>query len=293
MGIFNKDKKTDKEPLSLLEIIIIACFISLVFSPVGIFLMWWKTKWSKKTKIIVSGVFGVVLAVIISLIVALNSQSGGGGGSGSSPFNVEQEYSGSGKGGNKSDSYKPRPTKSNASQEKTTGNSTKEPSPSFSEFMKKSRLPYILIFIAIIAVLVALKNVKSSVQKDSDNPYVNTKLYKIPVPEDFVFPAVHFTKLELQSGEKLFFASPAEQKENPGDLVITDRRFVFLGKKGKLELPLRALTAISSLSNTALLVTEKTADEEKQHYFFVRDTQMRFVLALTRWAYAHPGEEND
>lgn len=293
MGIFNKDKKADKEPLSLLEIIIIACFISLVFSPVGIFLMWWKTKWSKKTKIIVSGVFGAVLAVIISLIVALNSQSGGGGGNGSSPFNVEQEYSGSGKGSSKSDSYKPRPTKSNPTQEKTTGNSTKEPSPSFSDVMKKSRLPYILIFIVIIAVLIVLRNVKSTVQKDSDNPYVNTKLYKIPVPEDFVFPPVHFAKLILQPAEKIFFATPAEQKENPGDLVITDRRFVFIGKKGTLELPLKSLSSISSLSNTALLVTEKKEDQEKQHYFFVRDTQMRFVLALTRWAYAHPGEENE
>lgn len=252
--------------------------------------MWWKSKWAKKTKIIVSAVFGVVLAIIISFIVFLGMQrEGGGSGSSNWSINNEQSYGGNGGSGKKSDNYKPRPAKSNSKNSATSGNSTKDPVPSAGQALSKSRLPYILLFIIIIVVLIILRNMKTDAKKGSDNPYVNTSLYKIPIPEDFIFPPVHFTKPQFvpEAGEKILYATPAEQKENPGDLVITDRRFVFLGKKSKLILSLGELSAISSLSNTALLLTEKSSGEEKQHYFFVRDTQMRFVLALVRWAYSH------
>lgn len=287
MGILTEKNEKTKESLSLLEIIIIACFISLVFSPVGLFLMWWKGKWAKKTKVILSAVFGILFLVLVSLLVALNIKSEGGSGSGSSHFGLEQEYGGSGESGKKSENYKPRPSKANKNQEATTGNSSKSPAPSMIESLKRSRLPYIILFIVIIAACIIVRNLKGIGKTPSDNPYVNTSLYKIPIPEDFVFPQVHYTKLPLQNEEKILFATSAEQKENPGDIIVTDKRFVFLGKKGKLEFPLYELSAISSLSNTALLLTAG----EKQHYFFVRDTQMRFVLQIVRWAFAKYSEK--
>ncbi len=287
MGILGEKNEVTKEPLSFLEIIIIACFISLVFAPLGVILMWWKSKWAKKSKLILSLVFGILFLVLVSLLVALSIKSEGGNGSGSAHFGLEQEYGGSGESGKKSDAYKPRPSKGNKNHEVTSGNSSRTLAPSLSESFRKSRVPYIIFFIAIIIVCIIVRNMKGDAKKTSDNPYVNTSLYKIPVPENFVFPQVHYTKLPLYEEEKILFATSAEQKDNPGDIIVTDKRFVFLGKKGNLEFPLHELSAISSLSNTALLLTAG----EKQHYFFVRDTQMRFVLQIVRWAFARYSEK--
>lgn len=275
-------EKTAEERFTLFEIIVIACFISLIFSPVGIGLMWWKSRWSRKTKIIVSGAFVLVYALIVVLFVLLNSSSQAGAGSGLPFLGMEQSSDAGGGSGGKSDQYKPssKSVKPDGRGTKTTQTSTA--TESFVEKAKKSRWTYFLILVVIMFILFVIRNLKGTSAKPDDNPYVDTTLYKFPVPDDFVFPAVHYTKLALKEDEKILYATTAEQKANKGDIVVTNRRFVFVGHKENLELPLSELTAISSMSNTALLVNSG----EKSYYFFVQDTQMRFVLQIVRWVYS-------
>ena len=98
--MFNKD--------SLWDFTALACLITAILSPVGIFLMWWKTRWSLKGKIIVSGSFGLVYALAIVLAIVLTSPGigGGEGGMGLPAGSTKTEYvmssgkSGSGGGGN-------------------------------------------------------------------------------------------------------------------------------------------------------------------------------------------------
>lgn len=276
-------ENSEKEPFSLYEIIVLACFISLIFSPAGIALMWLKKcQWKKKTKIIISGAFALFFVLAAVLLFFLFSKPEAGSGSGAPFLGIEREYEGGGGSGETSGKYNPKPSSSRKNRDGKASNNAAMPSESFAESKGKKSIPVVLFLVLALGIFILVKNLKEVKGKDNDNPYVNTKLIQTPVPDDFVFPPVHFTKLPLKEGEQLLFATPAEQKSNTGDIVITNHRFVFLGKKESCDFPLQKLTAVSSMSNTALLVTEG----ETQHYFFVRDTQMRFVLQIIRWAYA-------
>lgn len=274
-------KKFSTDNLSLLDIIVIACFISLVFSPVGIGLMWWKSKWSKKTKIIISGCFGIVLAGIIALLVFLNSEPQAGAGGGAPFFGIEKEYDGGGGNGGKGSEYKPKKSSSKSKGNGSSQSNAQVSEQSFIEKAGESRVTYILLFILIMVILIVWRNLKGGNRGVSENPYVDTNKYKIPVPDGFEFPQVHYTKITLQPDEKILYATTAEQKANAGDIVVTNKRFIFVSKKDPLDMALGELSSISSMSNTTLLVNSG----DKAFYFFVQDTQMRFVLAITRWAY--------
>lgn len=280
-------ENTKEEGLSLYEIIILACFISLIFSPVGLFLMWWKFKsgrkcrWCLKTKIIVSAVCAAVYALVILLFVFLNASPSAGAGSGAPFFGLEQEYDGGGGNGNKSGEYKPKKSSSKSNGKGSSQTMTQMPQESFMEKAGKSRVTYILLFVAIMVALIVWRNLKSGTSAASENPYVDTTKYKIPVPDGFEFPQVHYSKITLDGDEKILYATTAEQKTNAGDIVVTNKRFLFVSKKDALDLQLGELSSISSMSNTALLLNVG----EKSYYFFVQDTQMRFVLSITRWAY--------
>lgn len=278
---------TKEERLSLYEIIILACFISLIFSPAGLFLMWWKFKsgrkcrWSLKTKIFVSAVCAAVYALVTLLFVFLNASPSAGSGSGAPFFGLEQEYDGGGGNGSKNGEYKPKKSSSKSNGKGSSQTTTQMPQESFMEKAGKSRVTYILLFVAIMVALMVWRNLKSGTSVVSQNPYVNTTKYKIPIPDGFEFPQVHYTKITLEEDEKILYATTAEQKANAGDIVVTNKRFLFVSKKDALDLQLGELSSISSMSNTALLLNAGG----KSHYFFVQDTQMRFVLAITRWAY--------
>lgn len=280
-------ENTKEERLSLYEIIILACFISLIFSPAGLFLMWWKFKsgrkcrWSLKAKIIVSASFAVIYALVIFLAVFLNASPSAGSGSGAPFFGLEQEYEVGGGGSGNSGNYKPKKSSSKAKGNGSSQTQTQFPQESFMEKAGKSRVTYILLFVAIMVALIVWRNLKSGTSVVSQNPYVNTTKYKIPIPDGFEFPQVHYTKITLEEDEKILYATTAEQKANAGDIVVTSKRFLFVSKKDALDLQLGELSSISSMSNTALLLNAGG----KSHYFFVQDTQMRFVLAITRWAY--------
>lgn len=285
-----KSEKNEKESLSLFDIIVLACFISLVFSPVGIGLMWWKSKWTKKVKIIISGAFAVLYALIIFLIVIFNTNPHSGSGSGAPYFGLEQEYEVGGGSSGKTGEYKPRKSSSRSKGDGSERSNAQVPSESFIEKAGKSRVTYILIFVLIMVILIAWRNLKGGTRNISENPYVDTKKYKIPIPDGFEFPQVHYTKVTLQEGETLLYATTAEQKANTGDIVVTNKRFIFVSKKDALDMTLGELSSISSVSNTTLLLNVGT----KSYYFFVQDTQMRFVLAITRWAYEKKfGGENE
>ena len=186
-------ENTKEEGLSLYEIIILACFISLVFSPAGLFLMWWKFKsgrkcrWSLKAKIIISASFAVLYALLILLAVFLNASPSAGSGSGAPFFGLEQEYEGGGGNGKKSGEYKPKKSSSNANGKGSNKTTTQMPQESFMQKAGKSRVTYILLFILIMIVLIVWRNLKSGTSAASENPYVDTTKYIIPVPDGFRF----------------------------------------------------------------------------------------------------------
>lgn len=258
------------EKFSLLDIIIIACFISLVFSPVGVVLMWWKSKWSKKSKLIVTGVFALIIAAIITVVVLMNVTPKAGNGSGNPLVGIERKAEGGGGGSRAGSSQMSKP----------------EGSP-FVQKVTKSRWFYFFILVVVMAIIAVIRNLKGFKPKGGDaNPYVDTNLYEIPIPDGFVFPEVKFSKLPLQADEKIYFATPAELKDNSGDIVITNKRFMFLGRKENYDFPLKDLTSIFSLSNTTLSLSAG----EKTYYFFIHHSQMRFVLQITKYVYGSAGD---
>lgn len=281
-----ENSEIKEERFSLFDIIILACFISLVFSPVGIALMWIKfksgvsCKWSKKAKIILSAVFGFLFLLTILLVVFLVAEPHSGAGSGSPFLGMEQEYEGGG-GDGSSGSYKPKKSSSRSKGNGSSQSNSQTAEESFVDKVSGSRITYILFFVAIMLGLIVWRNLKSGTSAVSENPYVDTNKYSIPIPEGFVFPQVHYSKITLGEGEQILYATTAEQKANPGDIVVTNKRFLFVSKKDALDLQLGELSSISSVSNTALLLNAG----DKTFYFFVQDTQMRFVLSITRWAY--------
>ena len=268
-----------EERFSLFEIIIIACFISLIFSPVGIALMWIKSHWSKKIKIIVSGGFAFLYLLLIVLFTVLTSTSESGGGGGK-PFIGIEMNSDSGGGYGNSQEYKPKSKSSKSNKKGSEKSNTSTASESFVQEVTKSRWFYVLLLFAIMLAIIIFRNIKwNGAPKNSSNPYVDISLYKIPIPEDFVFPEIKFSKYSPKPDERICFATPAEVKTNPGDIVITDKQFLFLGKKENYNFALNELTAIYSLSNTTLSLSVG----EKTYYFFIPDTQMRFVLQIVRY----------
>lgn len=108
--MFNKD--------SLWDFTALACLITVILSPIGIFLMWWKTRWNLKGKLIISGSFGLIYILAAVLIIALNSPGIGGGdgglglpsGSTNTEYVVSSGKSGGGGGG------KPSKSKSGSSK---------------------------------------------------------------------------------------------------------------------------------------------------------------------------------
>jgi hypothetical protein len=115
-----------------------------------------------------------------------------------------------------------------------------------------------------------------------ENPYVDTTQYKLPLVEDAKMPMVHFLKLKMNAGEKIYYATETVQKDNQGDFVVTNQRVVVFGKSGDYEFPMNALTAVSSVSNSVMLLT----CGDRKYYIFMPENQMKYALAVIRWAYS-------
>lgn len=273
----------------LFSIITIACFCSIVLIPVGLSLMWFMTSWKKKRKIIITATGTVLYATLVALILLIEPSYNTGGVS--LPF----KYSG----GETAFETSVNPGKSSKKDKKTSPESDKKKkSDENKEESQEERLPrsvkkqsgralgrsfYVFLFFLIILILVLWRNFRGAAKKDVyENPYVDTNLYKLPLTDDAKMPLVHFLRLKLNPEEKIFYATETVQKDNEGDFVVTNKRAVIFSKGGSSEIPLSSLTAVLSVSNS---VMQLTAGEEKS-YVFLPESQMKYALAIVKWAYS-------
>ena len=273
----------------LFSIITIACFCSIVLIPVGLALMWFMTSWKKKRKIIITAAGTVLYSSLVALILLVEPSYNTGGVS--LPF----KYSG----GETAFESSVNPGKSSKKDKKTAPVSDKKKkSDENKENTDEERLPrsvkkqsgrtlgrsfYAFLFFLIILILILWRNFHGAAKKDVyENPYVDTNLYKLPLADDAKTPLVHFLRLKLNPEEKIFYATETVQKDNEGDFVVTNKRAVIFSKGGSSEIPLSSLTAVLSVSNS---VMQLTAGEEKS-YVFLPESQMKYALAIVKWAYS-------
>ena len=266
------------------SIITIICFCSVIFIPIGLVLMWYSTQWSKKRKFILSGIMTIVyIAIVCFLMLFEPNQSGSGSGLpfGKGNQNVESQYesepdksskkakqSGTNPSGNKKEDNFPKekeklPKKVQKGESKALGKSF-----------------YTIMFFLFMLFIIIWQNLKAKKKTGNyENPYVDTKKYKLPLDANFKIPTVHFTKIELEENEKIIFATETTQKNQEGDFVVTDKRIIVLGKSENYEIPLQELASVSSVTNSVMQITSGT----QKYYIFVPENQMKFAVATVHW----------
>ena len=266
------------------SIITIICFCSVIFIPIGLVLMWYSTQWSKKRKFILSGIMTIVyIAIVCFLMLFEPNQSGSGSGLpfGKGNQNVESQYESE---HNKS-SKKAKQSGTNLSGNEKEDNFPKE----------KEKLPkkvqkgeskalgksfYTIMFFLFMLFIIIWQNLKAKKKTGNyENPYVDTKKYKLPLDANFKIPTVHFTKIELEENEKIIFATETTQKNQEGDFVVTDKRIIVLGKSENYEIPLQELATVSSVTNSVMQITSGT----QKYYIFVPENQIKFAVATVHW----------
>ena len=275
------------------SIITIACFCSIVLIPIGLSLMWFQTSWKKKRKIIITGAGSLLYIAIVAFILLLEPSYNTGGVS--LPF----KYSG-GETAYDSPANPGRPSKKD--KKVSPASDKKQKSESKKSESDQERVPrsvkkqsgralgrgfYVFLFFLIILVLILWRNFRGAGKKeDYENPYVDTNLYKLPLAEDAKIPLVHFLRLKQNQGEKILFATETVQKDNEGDFVVTDKRVVIFSKTGTSEVPLKALSAMLSVSNSVMQLTASGEEGEQKYYVFLPESQMKYALAIVRWAFS-------
>jgi len=268
------------------SIITIVCFCSIIFIPIGLVTMWFSTDWKKKLKFILSGAFTVLYIGIVVLLLQLEPSNNTSG------ISLPVNYS------NGSTAYENTivtPGKESESSEgdlKSKKTDKTEDSDEMEERLPRSikrqkgrgvgRGFYTIMFFLFMLFLIIWQNLKAKNKKSGyENPYVDTDKYKLPLADDAKLPVVHFLKLRMNQGEKIYYATETTQKDNQGDFVVTNKRVVVFGKSGDYEFPMEALTAVSSVSNSVMLLT----CGERKYYIFMPENQLRYALAVVRWAY--------
>lgn len=276
----------------VLSIITIACFCSIILIPIGIALMWFMTSWQKKRKIIISGASGLLYIALVALILLIEPSYNTGGVS--LPF----KYSG----GETAYDAPANPGRPSKKEKKISpASDKKQKSEKSSEASDEERVPrsvkrqsgralgrafYVFLFFLVILILILWRNFRAAGKKsDYENPYVDTNLYKLPLTADSKTPLVHFQRLKLNQNEKILYATETVQKDNEGDFVVTDKRAVIFSKTGSTELALSSLTAVLSVSNSVMQLTAAGEEGEQKYYVFLPESQMKFALAIVRWAF--------
>ena len=274
------------------SIITIACFCSIILIPIGLALMWFMTEWKKKRKIIITIAGSLLYIAIVTFVLLLEPSYNTGGVS--LPFKYsggETAYDAPANPGRKAKKEKkisPASDKKNKNDSKNTDSDEERVPRSVKKQSGRTlgRGFYVFLFFLIILILVLWRNFRASGKKeDYENPYVDTNLYKIPLADDAKIPLVHFQRLKLNQGEKIIYATETTQKDNEGDFVITNQRAVIFAPGGATELPLSSLTAVLSVSNSVMQLTVAGAEGEQKYYVFLPESQMKFALALVRWAF--------
>jgi len=283
----------------LFSIITIICFATVILIPIGLALMWFSTDWKKKKKLIVSSILTplyIVLVVLLLLLEPSYNTSGIG-----LPGSYSQGYTAFDSTGGKPAESKAQ--KDQRSKQKGEGSEFESQEPKLSNENgdmepEDQRIPrsvkrakgrvgsqvwYTILFFLLILILIILQNIRNGRKKEGyENPYVDTNQYKLPFTPESKMPMVHFLGLHLNQGERILFAVNTVQKDNEGDFVVTDQRVLLYTKQEDSEFPLAALTAIASISNSVLQLTSG----DRKYYIFVPENQMKYALAVVRWAYA-------
>ena len=266
------------------SIITIICFCSVIFIPIGLVLMWYSTQWSKKRKFILSGIMTIIYVAIVCFLMLFEpNQSGSGSGLpfGKGNQNVESQYE-----------SEPDKSSKKAKQSGTnpSGNEKEDNFPKEKEKLPKKvqkgeskalgKSFYTIMFFLFMLFIIIWQNLKAKKKTGNyENPYVDTKKYKLPLDANFKIPTVHFTKIELEENEKIIFATETTQKNQEGDFVVTDKRIIVLGKSENYEIPLQELATVSSVTNSVMQITSGT----QKYYIFVPENQMKFAVATVHW----------
>ena len=265
------------------SVITIICFASIIFIPIGLVLMCYFTDWKKKAKLWTGG--AMTLLYIAIIVVIMNLQPSVNTSGISIPGNYNEgstEFSTNASGNKMNDDLQLVEGKGNAPS-KEVDELEKLPNTIKKEKRKgNTRWVYPLMFFLIMLVLIIIQNIKSSKNKDGyDNPYVDVTKYKLPLQKGFKFPMVHFLYLQPHPNEKLLYATETTQKDNEGNFVITDERIVIYNKEGTLSYRLAELTVAVSVTDNVLQVA---AGNEK-NFIFLPENQMKYALAVLRYAY--------
>ena len=261
----------------LFSIVTIACFVSILCIPLGIVLMLYYTKWKKKTKIILTislTAFYAGLIAFFFLIKPAYNTSGlslpFGSNSGYTAFEAAGSGSGSGSGSGKGKSKSSKVASEEKLPKKVKQGQGK---------ISKSIL-YPILFFGFMLLLIIWQNLRNKGKSTYENPYVDTKKYKLPLAPDAKMPMVHFLHLDLNEGEKIYYATETNQKDNEGNLVITSDRVVILCKNQNQELAIGTISAANATTNTVMAITA----EEKKYYIFMPENQMKYALSVLKWA---------
>lgn len=266
------------------SIITIICFCSVIFIPIGLVLMWYSTQWSKKRKFILSGIMTIVYVAIVCFLMLFEpNQSGSGSGLpfGNGNQNVESQYESE----HHKSSKKAKQSGANPSSKENEDIYQKENSKLPKKVQKGESKAlgksfYTIMFFLFMLFIIIWQNLKAKKKTGNyENPYVDTKKYKLPLDANFKIPTVHFTKIELEENEKIIFATETTQKNQEGDFVVTDKRIIVLGKSENYEIPLQELATVSSVTNSVMQITSGT----QKYYIFVPENQMKFAVATVHW----------
>ena len=268
----------------IISIITIACFASVVFIPIGIVLTWFFTDWSKKRKIIISAISGVVYVVIVTLLLVLEPVNNGDGGvvlpfgSGQGTVAIENGQKRKSK-GNEILETENQIEEKNEEQDELKEEIRKKPKKV--ETRRLGRAGFSVLFFLLMLFLIIWQNLKAKNKRQVENPYVDTELYRLPLHSGSKMPMVHFLRLRLRENEVIYYATETNKKDDEGDLVVTNERIVIYSATENVEIPLGELEGVASVTNTVIQILT----EEKKYYVFMDASQIKYALAVIRWAY--------
>lgn len=261
------------------SVITIVLFCSIIFIPIAIVLMWFYTNWKKKLKIILSVLSTILYIAIITLFLNLES------------FNKSQNFINSKTSGYSNSKNSEKDFYLNDGNSLSLNYQSDEPKNSTQKtvsspvreinFKGRSSVIYPILFFLFMLLIIIAREFREKKKSRYENPYVDTKLYKLPLDENSKIPIVHFLRLKLKPNEKIIFATKTTQKNNEGDFVVTNQRVVIFSKEQNVEFPLKVLTAVSSVSNSVMLLTSG----ERKYYIFMDESQLKYALATVRFAY--------
>ena len=268
----------------LFSIITIACFVSVLCIPLGIVLMLYYTRWKKKTKIILTLVLTTFYAGLIAFVFFIKPAYNTGGIS--LPFGSNSGYTAfdSGSGAKSPGSKKSHSAAKGKNSNQNPGQNERLPkSVQQAQSKGSNQFLYPVLFFAFILILIIIVNLRSRGKSKYENPYVDTNKYKLPLAEDARMPMVHFLRLELNEGEKIYFATETNQKGNEGNFAITNQRVAIFSVTQNLEIPNECIVSAAATTSTVLAIGVKFENQEQKYYVFMPENQMKYALAVLKW----------